>query len=105
MLFDTRCTDPAGIATIDEVPVDIVVDRQLSRLAAATGGCAHAVAGAAGRATSQEWAGGNSKERRILWKLKLGWTNTDWHARQLCRLQASSRSLERPNGRPRTSAA
>ncbi|PWN88015.1 hypothetical protein FA10DRAFT_296884 [Acaromyces ingoldii] len=86
MLFATRCTDPARTSTIDEVPVDVVVDRTLAHLAAGTSGCVHAVAGAPGRVTIEDWARANNKERRIPWHVKLKWTDADWHARQLCPL-------------------
>ncbi|KAJ5788564.1 hypothetical protein N7457_003554 [Penicillium paradoxum] len=79
----TRCENPDKESTIDEVPVDVVVDRTLLHVALGTSGCVHAVSGEQGRLTTEEWWHAFKKERRLPWKAKPAWTSDDWHSPDL----------------------
>lgn len=76
----TRCKDPHTESTIDEVPVDVVVDRLLVHTALGTAGCVHAVSGEKGRQSVEDWWRALNKERRLPWSLKLVWDSEDWHS-------------------------
>jgi hypothetical protein len=81
--LSSRCEKPGQEATIDEVPVDVVVDRALVHIAVGTSGCVHAVSGEQGRLSVDEWWHAFKKERRIPWNVKLAWTSEDWHSPNL----------------------
>jgi hypothetical protein len=81
--LSSRCEKPGQEATIDEVPVDVVVDRMLVHVAVGTSGCVHAVSGEQGRLSVDEWWHAFKKERRIPWNAKLAWTAEDWHSPKL----------------------
>ncbi|KAJ5761313.1 hypothetical protein N7520_008469 [Penicillium odoratum] len=74
----TRMALPEAEVTADEVPVDVVVDRLLSHLAAGHRGCVHAVSGTRARMSSQEWWESAMKLRRIPWKVRPLWLDLDW---------------------------
>lgn len=83
ILMATRFPNPNRDSTIDEVPVDVVVDRLLVHLALGTCGCVHAVSGQDRRISLQEWWGAFQKERRIPWKARPVWLTEDWHSSSL----------------------
>lgn len=83
ILMATRFKNPNRDSTIDEVPVDVVVDRLLVHLALGTSGCVHAVSGKDHRIPLQEWWDAFRKERRIPWKPKPVWLTDDWHSSRL----------------------
>ncbi|KAJ5272606.1 hypothetical protein N7478_007731 [Penicillium angulare] len=83
MKFPTRSTDPENEVTMDEVPIDVVVDRLLSHTAKGTFGCVHAVAGKKARLRFKDWWPVVMKERRLPWIVRPEWTFLDWHSAKL----------------------
>jgi hypothetical protein len=83
MLLATRCENPDQDATIDEVPVDVVVDRLLLHTSFGTSGCVHAVSGEKRRLHLEDWWNAFKNERRLPWKVKPVWTKEDWHSSNL----------------------
>ncbi|CAI7621227.1 unnamed protein product [Penicillium glandicola] len=79
----TRCEYPNQESTIDEVPVDVVVDRTLVHVALETSGCIHAVSGEQGRLSTEEWWHAFKKERRLPWHPKPSWVSDNWHSPDL----------------------
>ncbi|KNG89318.1 putative epimerase/dehydratase family protein [Aspergillus nomiae NRRL 13137] len=80
----TRCSRPAIEATIDEVPVDVVVDRMVAHVALNTTGCVQAVGGERGRVTFEDFWGAAMKLRRLPWEPRIVWSSTvDWHSPDL----------------------
>ena len=78
--FSSRFEDPMRQATLDEIPVDIVVNRILMHAAKSSSGIIHAVVGAPGRRTIQSlWAKAMS-ERRLPWHPRVTWLDVDWHS-------------------------
>jgi fatty acyl-CoA reductase len=67
---EARCTsnlaDPSK-STIDEVPVDVVVNRLVAHIAFGTSGAVHAVAGASGRRSFPGMYNAIAKLRRVWW--------------------------------------
>jgi fatty acyl-CoA reductase len=65
-----RCTsnlaDPST-SKIDEVPVDVVVNRLVAHIAFRTSGCVHAVAGASGRRSFPDMYNAVARLRRVWW--------------------------------------
>ena len=86
MVFASRLPDGSLQSTIDEVPIDVVVDRTLAHLALGTNGCVHAVGGRKTRVTIDEWARANNDERRIPWDVKVKWIDADWNSKEVCQL-------------------
>jgi nucleoside-diphosphate-sugar epimerase len=83
IVLATRCENPDQEATIDEVPLDVVVDRLLLHTAAGTSGCVHAVSGEKRRLRLEDWWNAFRTERRLPWNIKPIWTNEDWHSSNL----------------------
>ncbi|OQE39356.1 hypothetical protein PENCOP_c007G07424 [Penicillium coprophilum] len=81
--LSTRCKSPDQESTIDEVPIDVVVDRTLVHVALRTSGCVHAVSGEQGRLSTEEWWRAFKNERRLPWNAKPSWTDEDWHSSDL----------------------
>ncbi|KAJ5142749.1 uncharacterized protein N7515_001536 [Penicillium bovifimosum] len=81
--LSTRCQNPNQETTIDEVPIDVVVDRTLVHVALGTTGCVHAVSGVQGRITAEQWWHAFKKERRLPWNAIPTWTSEDWHSPNL----------------------
>ena len=78
--FSSRFEDPMRQATLDEIPVDIVVNRILMHTAQSSSGIVHAVVGAPGCRTFQSlWAKAMS-ERRLPWHPRVTWLDVDWHS-------------------------
>ncbi|CAI7593734.1 unnamed protein product [Penicillium discolor] len=82
---------PGGMATIatkavgqisqlfiDEVPVDVVVDRLLAHLAVGTDGCVHAVSGKQARHQFIKWWDSAVSLRRVPRNIDLNWKDIDW---------------------------
>ncbi|KAJ5400805.1 hypothetical protein N7465_011294 [Penicillium sp. CMV-2018d] len=78
--LSTRYENPNQESTIDEVPVDVVVDRALVHVALGTSGCVHAVSGEQGRLSTEEWWRAFKKERRLPWNVKPSWISDDWNS-------------------------
>lgn len=83
MKLSTRSSNPEQDITMDEVPIDIVVNRLLAHTAKGTFGCVHAVAGKRARLSFNDWWPAVMKERRLPWLVKPEWTNLDWHSPKL----------------------
>ncbi|KAJ5084732.1 hypothetical protein NUU61_009311 [Penicillium alfredii] len=83
IVLSSRCQNPNKEATIDEVPVDVVVDRMLAHTAAGTSGIVHAVSGEKGRLSLEDWWWAFKKERRLPWNAKPVWTSEDWNSPNL----------------------
>ncbi|KAI9925340.1 hypothetical protein AWENTII_011819 [Aspergillus wentii] len=75
-----RAKNPWTETTLDEVPVDVVVDRLLMHLVYGTTGCVHAVSGERGRLPFKTWWASLMAVRRLPWKLKPVWIPLDWHS-------------------------
>lgn len=83
MTWATPFDDPATQSKIDEVPVDVVVNRVLVHTAVRTRGCVHAVAGKrAVRSFGDIWEKA-MKMRALPWTPMLKWKNVDWHSSEL----------------------
>lgn len=80
MVIAGRCQDPWKETTMDEVPVDVVVDRLLIHTAFATSGCIHAVRGENERFPFEAWWKPLMGKRRIPWRVKPAWKEVDWHS-------------------------
>lgn len=78
----TQMPAPEMQIQVDEVPVDVVVDRILSHLAAGNHGCVHAVSGRRARVTCQEWWKQFMSLRRIPWAVRPLWLEMDWKSRE-----------------------
>ena len=74
---------PRTESTLDEVPVDIVVNRILIHLYQESEGCVHAVAGARGRHQANTVWEEAMSERRFLWHPRIVWADVDWHSPSL----------------------
>lgn len=83
LTFSSRFGDPMTESTLDEVPVDIVVNRILMHLYHRSEGCVHAVAGASGRHQFKTVWDKAMLERRLLWHPRAVWLNVDWHSPML----------------------
>ena len=80
IFFCSRFQDPARQSNIDEIPVDIAVNRILMHISHKSSGFVHAVAGQRGRRSFENlWAKAMS-ERRLPWWPSIGWRDVDWHA-------------------------
>ncbi|KAB8226557.1 hypothetical protein BDV33DRAFT_186625 [Aspergillus novoparasiticus] len=79
----TWSSNPENDTTIDEVPVDVVVDRLLLHTVKRTSGPVHAVSGELARSTVGEIWRNAMRFRRIMWEPRLIWTNSDWHSPDL----------------------
>ena len=80
LTFSSRFGDPMAESTLDEVPVDIVVNRILMHLYFQSEGCVHAVAGASGRHQFKTVWDKAMLERRLLWHPRAVWLDVDWHS-------------------------
>ena len=80
--FSSHFDNPSQEATIDLVPVDVVVDRLLAHTAQGTSGPVHAVAGPA-RIPSQALWDHAIKHRRFPWTIRLKWTRQSWDSKDL----------------------
>lgn len=74
----SRFTSPDDHINLDEVPVDVVVDRLISHLAIGSVGCVHAVSGKRARIHIREWQQSAMKLRQIPWTLHPEWVVEDW---------------------------
>ncbi|KJZ72077.1 hypothetical protein HIM_08532 [Hirsutella minnesotensis 3608] len=86
MRFSSYLLDTSA-ATIDEVPVDIVVNRLVAHVAFESSGCVHAVGGSKGRHRIEDVFHIASRLRRFWWgRPKLVWCREDWKSPRLCTL-------------------
>ena len=76
----SRFQDPMTESTLDEVPVDIVVNRILMHLYQESEGCVHAVAGVRGRHQFKTVWDFAMSERWFLWHPRAVWLDVDWHS-------------------------
>jgi nucleoside-diphosphate-sugar epimerase len=75
----TKSTEPEQECNIDEVPVDVVVDRMLSHLALGTTGCVHAVSGKRS-VKLMELQETFLQLRRLPWPRSLVWKDGAWNS-------------------------
>ncbi|RDA89806.1 hypothetical protein CP533_0878 [Ophiocordyceps camponoti-saundersi (nom. inval.)] len=86
MCFASPLDDPST-ATIDEVPVDIVVNRLVVHTAYGSAGPVHAASGRDGRVLSETlWLQALDLRRWWWWKPSGAWTSKDWSAKGVCKL-------------------
>jgi hypothetical protein len=78
--MSSRLPNPDTQATVDEVPVDVVVDRLLVHLARGSTGPVHAVSGAAKRYAFRTYWEVAMKLRCIPWTPRPMWMPVDWHS-------------------------
>jgi fatty acyl-CoA reductase len=84
--FTSNLADPSK-STIDEVPVDVVVNRLVVHIAFGTSGCVHAVAGASGRRNFTDVYNSMAKFRRWWWwHPELQWCEDGTDPEKLCAL-------------------
>jgi hypothetical protein len=76
----SRLPHPDTQATVDEVPVDVVVDRLLAHLARGSTGPVHAVSGAAKRYCFRTYWEEAMKLRCVPWTLQPMWMPVNWHS-------------------------
>lgn len=82
--FASRGSDPLNNSTLDEVPVDIVVDRLLVHLACGTSGVVHTVSGKRERLSLFGFIWPMiMKERPFPWKIKPVWKSLNWNSTDL----------------------
>jgi fatty acyl-CoA reductase len=74
----TRLASPDDEVNIDEVPVDVVVDRLLCHMAFGTIGCFHAVSGERARMYFHGWRKTFTQLRNIPWVPHPVWVLQDW---------------------------
>ncbi|KAJ5765750.1 male sterility domain-containing protein, partial [Penicillium odoratum] len=79
--FASSLSNPGMDATLDEVPVDVVVDRLLIHLAFNTQGCVHAVNGERGRIKAQEIHQALRAIRWLPWEPTIIWSMDSWHSK------------------------
>lgn len=77
--FCSRFPDPARQSNIDEIPVDVAVNRILMHVSHRTAGVVHAVAGQRGRRSFENMWAKAMLERRIPWRPSVGWRAVDWN--------------------------
>ncbi|KAK5991659.1 Putative fatty acyl-CoA reductase [Cladobotryum mycophilum] len=83
--FSSHLKDPST-ANIDEVPVDIVVNRLIAHVAFESSGCVHAVGGSRGRHTTDELFNAVIQFRRFWWAYpKITWYDDYWKSDRLCK--------------------
>lgn len=78
--LSSRFDNPMTESTLDEVPVDIVVNRILMHIYQRSEGCVHAVAGCQGRHQFKAIWEKAMSERRLPWHPRAVWLNVDWHS-------------------------
>jgi fatty acyl-CoA reductase len=83
MTWASPFDDPAAQSIIDEVPVDVVVNRILVHTAVRTRGCIHAVAGRRGVRTFGDIWDKAMQMRALPWTPVLKWKSIDWHSAEL----------------------
>ncbi|KAJ5337233.1 uncharacterized protein N7506_005255 [Penicillium brevicompactum] len=80
--FSSQFRNPDQESTLDQVPVDVVVDRLLVHLASGTSGPVHTVAGAARMPFLHSW-NSSFKYRRIPWSLRLKWVSDSRESKKI----------------------
>ncbi|KAL3254519.1 hypothetical protein ABHI18_008899 [Aspergillus niger] len=80
--LSSRLDDPESDSNLDEVPVDVVVDRLLGHLAYQTQGCVHAVSGRKARLSFKELEAAVYQVRWLPWRFRLKWVKNDgWNSK------------------------
>ncbi|OQD89421.1 hypothetical protein PENANT_c002G04096 [Penicillium antarcticum] len=74
----TKSKDPGRECNLDEVPVDVVVDRMLCHLAMGTSGCIHAVSGQESRVRLLALWDSILRLRRVPWPRYAAFKDVDW---------------------------
>ncbi|KGO73845.1 Male sterility, NAD-binding [Penicillium italicum] len=82
----TKAVGQVSQLFIDEVPVDVVVDRLLAHLAMATTGCVHAVSGKRAQPQFIKWWDSAVSLRRLPRNIDLNWKDLDWKSKEQHRL-------------------
>jgi len=83
-LFTSNLADPSK-ATLDEVPVDIVVNRLIAHVAYDTDGCVHAVSGETGRRPIQEMIHAGISLRKWWWPApNIVWCSDETDPKKVC---------------------
>ena len=83
-LFTSNLADPSK-ATLDEVPVDIVVNRLIAHVAYETPGCVHAVSGESGRRPIQDMIHAALDLRRWWWPApRIVWCSEATDQKKVC---------------------
>ncbi|PYH31857.1 male sterility domain-containing protein [Aspergillus neoniger CBS 115656] len=81
--LSSRLDDPESDSNLDEVPVDIVVDRLLAHLAYQTQGCVHAVSGRKARISFREVEAAVYQLRWLPWRFRLTWVKENgWNTKK-----------------------
>lgn len=84
--FTSNLPDPSK-STIDEVPIDVVINRLVVHIAFGTSGCVHAVAGVDGRRNFADLYNAMAKFRRWWWwHSELQWCEDNTNPKNLCSL-------------------
>jgi nucleoside-diphosphate-sugar epimerase len=78
--FASTLSEPDIDSTLDEVPVDVVVDRLLAHMAYGTKGCVHAVSGEPGRIRAQDFHQALVSLRWLPWIPRVIWLREGWHS-------------------------
>lgn len=90
-LFTSNLADPSK-ATLDEVPVDIVVNRLIAHIAYETTGCVHAVSGESGRRPVQEMIRAGLNLRKWWWPApRIVWCSDATHPKKVCAMSKTFR--------------
>ena len=85
--FSSHLADPSSCATINEVPVDIVVNRLIAHTAFATTGCIHAAGGENGQIRTEDLSNAAKKFRKLWWRTpRYVWVDEYWKSENLCPL-------------------
>ena len=82
MRWASRFPNPEKDCTLDEVPIDVVVNRLLVHTAKGSSGCVHAVAGKQ-RLRFADVSNRVLRERRLPWWPRMRFQNVDWHSETL----------------------
>jgi fatty acyl-CoA reductase len=89
----SNLADPSK-STIDEVPVDVVVNRLIAHIAFGTSGCVHAVAGASGRRSFPDMYNAIARRRRTWWwHPTIRWCEDSTDSGNICVLSRLYRTL------------
>lgn len=74
-------------AVVDEIPVDMVVNRLIAHVAFGSSGCVHAVSSTKRRRRTEEWWTDAMPIRRFWWgRPRIVWTKENWKSDNLCKV-------------------
>ncbi|OJJ77197.1 hypothetical protein ASPBRDRAFT_114019 [Aspergillus brasiliensis CBS 101740] len=81
--LSSRLDNPESDSTLDEVPVDVVIDRLLAHLAYQTQGCIHAVSGRKARLSWKEVEPAVYQLRWLPWRFRVTWVKENgWNSKK-----------------------